>query len=217
MSRYTSRRSYEWSAAIAYLAGLFASDGCLANNGRHLIMTSKDYELIAYTQEILETYTKVQTKIGQFNTQAYHFQFSNVALYDFFLAAGITPAKSKTIQSVTVPNNFYIDFLRGYFDGDGTVYGFQDHRWRNSFMYYCGFVSASPVFLSWLQSANQQLLGTTAGSIHRNNQAQTLLYAKKDSRVLFSAMYASCGTPRLTRKYEAFKHFIESDPHVRIT
>jgi len=155
--------------------------------------------------------------MGQFNTQAYHFQFSNVALYDFMLTAGLTAAKSKTIGSVLIPDEFYIDFLLGYFDGDGTVYGFQDRRWPNSYMYYCGLVSASPQFLIWLQATNQRLLDVGAGTIHPNTRAQTLLYAKRDSQKVFAAMYVCHDTPRLIRKYDKFKHFIETDPYAKIT
>jgi len=54
MRRYSYKKSYSWNKDIAYIIGLFASDGCLANNNRHLILTSKDYELIAYTQSILK-------------------------------------------------------------------------------------------------------------------------------------------------------------------
>jgi len=210
------KRTYEWNPGLAYVVGLFASDGCLANNGRHLILTSKDYELIEYTQGILETYTKVRLKTGQFDTQAYHFQFSNVALYDFMLESGVTPAKSKTINSVSVPDELYADFLRGYFDGDGTVYGYRDIRWPNSYMYYCEFISASPKFLLWLQSMNQRLAGVSPGSIRSGTRAQVLSYAKRDSRKLFATMYAGRDTPRLLRKYTKLRDFIESDPYARI-
>ena len=217
MRRYAYKRTYQWSAALAYVLGLFASDGCLANNGRHLILTSKDYELIQYTQDILDVHTKVRLKTGQFDTQAYHFQYSDVALYDFMSTFGITPAKSKTIDKISVPDELYADFLRGYFDGDGTVYGYQDTRWPNSYMYYCEFISASPKFLLWLQSMNQRLTGASPGSIRSGTRAQVLSYAKRDSRKLFDAMYAECDTPRLLRKYTKLRDFIESDPYAKIS
>jgi hypothetical protein len=79
---------------------------------------------------------------------------SNTALYDFLLSIGLTSNKSKTISVLGVPPEYYADFLRGCFDGDGTTYSYWDTRWKSSFMYYIAFVSASPPFLEWLRREN---------------------------------------------------------------
>lgn len=157
---------------------------------------------------------KVGTKIGGYSgTSAFNLQFGNVAFYDFLLLAGLTPAKSKTIGSINVPDMYYVDFLRGYFDGDGTVWGYWDPRWRSSLMYYTGYVSASLTFIQWLQHKNQQLIGTTAGVIKPSPRAYTLTYAKANSQQLFSAMYYAPGLPKLSRKYDKFIAFLEADPY----
>src|SRR5436305_454382 len=124
MRRYSPKKFYEWNNNLAYLVGLIASDGCLVNNGRHLNLTSKDIELINHTQLILNMNVKFWLKRSMYGGEAYHLQFSNVALYDFLLATGLTPAKSKTLGKLNISDLYYPDFLRGYFDGDGTVYGF---------------------------------------------------------------------------------------------
>lgn len=213
MRRQKYKKIYAWNPELAYLVGLFASDGCLINNGRHLNITSKDIEIIDHVQNILSMNVKVATKSGQFHTFAYHLQFSNVAFYDFLLAACLTPAKSKTIGALKIPHYYYGDFLRGYIDGDGTVYGFWDKRWKNSFMYYCEFISASPVFLKWLQQMNSNLFGTGDGNIRSGARANILGYAKKDSRKLFSYMYYSVNLPKLSRKHLKFVDFINIDPY----
>ncbi len=145
---------------MAYLVGLLTSDGCLIGDGRHIALTSKDIDIIQMTQTILhkEHLEKFGTKIGQFKTSTYQFQFADAALYDFLILAGITPAKSKTIQSVNLPDEYYFAFLRGYFDGDGTIYGYIDPRWNKSYMYYTSFASASPNFLVWLDGQMHALL-----------------------------------------------------------
>ncbi|MGH7241101.1 MAG: LAGLIDADG family homing endonuclease, partial [Candidatus Saccharimonadales bacterium] len=135
MRRYEYRKKYEWNPDIAYLSGLIASDGCLSNNGRHLNITSNDIEILEYVIDILDLKVKISTKKNGFGGLGSYIQFGDVALYDFFLNAGITPSKSKTILKVNVPREFYRDFLRGVFDGDGSVYGFWDRRWRSSLMY----------------------------------------------------------------------------------
>jgi hypothetical protein len=213
MKRHPYRKFYHWDPDIAYLVGLIAADGCLVNNGRHINVTSKDYEIIATTQAILHMDVKVSIKMGGYGTQAYNLQFSNVAFYDFLVSAGLTPAKSKTIGKLLVPPELYADFLRGHFDGDGTVYGFWDKRWRSSLMYYTAYISASPVFLQWLQFMNLCLAHTTKGTIKPHTRALSLSYAKADSQKLFSFMYYQNGLPMLTRKYTKFIAFLQADPY----
>lgn len=207
-NRYTYKQRYIWNPDLAYIAGLFASDGCLANNGRHLIMTSKDKEIINHTMRILEIKAQPRVKVGAFGTVAYHLQFSNVALYDFFLASGITPAKSKTMGTMKIPDEYYADFLRGYFDGDGTSYGYMDKRWKSSFMFYVGFTSASRNFLTYLQATNTALIGTTSGSIRAGTRVDNLVYAKADSLKLAAFMYYGSGVPHLARKKAKLDGFI---------
>ena len=209
MSRYKLSKIYEWNGQLAYLAGLIASDGCLINNGRHLNITSIDREIIDYAQSILgKEKLKVQPKTGQYGTPAFAWQFSDVSLYDFFIQHGITPQKSKTIKSVDVPDEYWCDFLRGYFDGDGTVYGYFDKRWKNSFMFYCGFASASDDFLVWLRGKNTDLIGVGKGSIRKSTRVKLLGYAKADSRLIHSAIY---GDKTCSDKYSLIRKRVKFD------
>ena len=189
MSRYKVKKTYTWSNQLAYLAGLFASDGCLLSNGRHLNITSKDLQIIASCQEILNKNTKIGTKYGRFKTKAFYWQFSDVALYDFFLNAGIEPRKSKSIKQVSVPDQYWGDFLRGYFDGDGTTYGYLDKRWPNARMFYTGFISSSLDMLNWIAYKNRNLLHTNGCSIRKGARADSLVYAKSDSIKIYNSMY----------------------------
>src|ERR1035441_606734 len=106
MGRQPYRKFYQWDANLAYFAGLMAADGCLINDGRPLNITSKDFEIIQYVKDIVDTAAKVTVRLGYFHTPAYNLTFGDVALYDFLLTIGITPAKSKTINSVAIPDIF---------------------------------------------------------------------------------------------------------------
>lgn len=217
MRRYTSKHTYKWTRDIAYIVGLFASDGCLSNDGRHLNMTSKDLDIIYATLKILNKNSPVKTKLSPSGAQAYYVQFGDVSFYDFLISAGLMPRKSKVMGSLAIPKMYFADFLRGLFDGDGTVYGYQDKRWPSSFMYYTGFVSASPTFLIWLQSEIIKYTGVNGGKIKQGIRAQVLVFAKADSRKLYEFMYTNNPSFRLIRKFEKLKNFIINDPHVKIT
>ena len=67
------------------------------------------------------------------------------------MSIGLMPNKTKIIGAVKIPNNYFFDFLRGHFDGDGTFYSYWDPRWRSSHMFYVVFASASLKHIIWLQ------------------------------------------------------------------
>lgn len=213
MRRYKNKKIYSWNSEIAYIAGLFASDGCLYKDGRHLNITSKDTILLEIVRTILNLKGNYKSKISGYGKVSYYVQFSDVALYDFLYNAGIKPAKSKSIGKLDIPDNFYSDFLRGYFDGDGCVYGFWDKRWKSSLMYYTEFASASPAFLQWLKSQNTQLAHTSSGRVKKSTRVSALSYAKKDSKLLFEFMYHDMSLPSLARKRTKFIDFLEADPY----
>ena len=200
---------------MAYVAGLIASDGCMSKDGRHVALTSVDTEVLVTTKNILKkaiTVARIASGAGLF---AYRIQISDVSLYRFLFEAGLRPAKSKTIHRVDVPDDLYADFLRGEFDGDGSIWGYKDARWRNSYMYYTSFVSASDPYLIWLQRANCRLAGTTSASLQKYQDPRVgmLRYAKADTILLFRFMYYRPGLPKLTRKHRKFIELLSSDPY----
>lgn len=213
--RYNQKKKYKWSKDIAYLVGLFTADGNLSKDGRHLNITSKDIEIIKNVKAILGKDTPEKIKHGAFKTPAYYIQFSDVSLYDFMKSVGLYPNKSLTIGRLDIPNNYFLDFLRGLFDGDGTIYGYKDKRWPASYMYYTAFASGSRTFLEWLQLSINRLVNMQGGTMSRKRRALMLTYAKSDTRRLFDAMYVDSNGPMLTRKYDKFVAFFASDPYAR--
>ena len=94
----------DWSETMAYIVGLLATDGCLSSDRRHIILTSRDRELVETFLACLGRpikYTVGRTRRGK---RAYYAQFSDVAFYDWLLARGLTPRKA---------SRAHIDWLRG--------------------------------------------------------------------------------------------------------
>ncbi len=214
--RYSKKRSYEWSENMAYLAGLMASDGCLSKDGRHLDFTSKDIEQLQNFNLALERSIKISEKSSGPNTSAYRVQFSDVALYDFLNESGITPNKSLTIGKVKVPDDFYADFFRGVFDGDGSCFGGWDKRWKSSFAYNLTVSSASYRFLLFLQSKNSQIIGTGNGYIRYANRVYILSYAKSDTIKIHNKIYQRSNSIFLSRKKQKLESFITTDKNANI-
>ncbi len=196
----------KWSPEFAYAVGLLTADGCLLSDGRHIDFTSKDKELVQTFKECLKLKTKVSTKKSGLGKMYFRVQFSDVLFREFLISIGITPKKSKIIGQVKVPDGFFRDFLRGYFDGDGTSYSFYDSLFPTSYRFYISFASASPAYILWLQGRIKTLLGLK-GYINRYTDKPylQLKYAKKEAIVLVSEMYYADGLPHLSRKYLKIK------------
>jgi hypothetical protein len=209
-------RKVVWSADFSYCIGLIATDGCLSKDNRHIDFTSKDYELVKLFRDILKPNVMIGQKLNGKGFSAYRVQFSDVVLYDFLLSIGLTPKKSKTMGSLLIPDQFYADFLRGCFDGDGSSNGYWDKRWRSSFMYYISLVSASSVFLEWIRLKNIEMIGLSNCKIKswvkNGNICYNLNYAKADSMKLFEYIYYRDNLPLLQRKYDKIIKFFVTDP-----
>lgn len=195
--------STEWTPELAYAVGLLATDGNLSKDGRHLDFTSKDKQLVETLKECLGVTTKTARKGSgiSLGKKYYHVQFGDVLFYRWLLSLGLTPRKSKTIGILKIPRRYFFDFLRGCFDGDGSVYSYWDPRWRSSFMFYISFCSASIPFLEWLQTEISWGLAVSGGHITRSSRSYILRYAKGDSASLFRKMYHGNHFLFLKRKY----------------
>lgn len=194
-----------WSPKLAYAIGLIATDGCLYKDGRHMAFVSRDLQLIKVFMKCLGLKNKISRKESGFLKGSYSFwvQFVDVNFYKFLLSIGLTPAKSKTMGKIEIPDKYFFDFLRGSFDGDGTFYSYWDKRWASSFMFYLVFISASLKHIEWLRGEIKKSLAVS-GHISRfaHTKAFQLRYAKGESALIFKNMYHAGNVPRLDRKYK---------------
>ncbi|MBY0539709.1 LAGLIDADG family homing endonuclease [Patescibacteria group bacterium] len=163
--------------------------------------TSKDKDLVALFRKCLKLDTKISSKLSGEGNVSYHTQFGDVLFYGFLTQIGLTPAKSKTISRVAIPDGFFVDFLRGYFDGDGSSYSYADSVFKKSYRFYISFTSASPKFIEWLREELNKALNVKGYLSHnRNNAYVQLKYAKKESVLIAKAMYYDARIPYLKRK-----------------
>ena len=194
----------KWSPELSYSIGLITADGNLSKDGRHLNLTSKDLEQIKTFKKALGLKNKIGKKgSGSSSKKKYYvIQFGDVLFYRFLLSIGLTPAKSITISSVSIPDEYFWDFLRGYFDGDGYSSSFYDSIWKNSYRFYLGFASGSLTYLKWLQNKINIFI-SISGHISKNinyPSSTQLKYSKCEAITLAKKMYYNDKVLCLTRK-----------------
>ncbi len=196
-----SKTHVAWSPQFAYAVGLLTTDGSLSKDGRHIDLTSKDTEQLENFLRCLGRKNRIGTKNNGQGQQALRVQFSDVVFYAFLAGIGLTPNKTKTIGKIKVPDEYFFDFLRGHFDGDGSFHSYFDPRWRSSFMFYTIFVSASKKHIDWLREEIRKRLGIS-GHITKSktDSIYQLKFAKAESLQLIPKMYYDKQSVCLTRK-----------------
>jgi intein-encoded DNA endonuclease-like protein len=141
----------KWTSELAYAIGLLTTDGCLSRKTNLIDLTSKDTEQLTNFLKCLGIKLNIGQKLNGSGQTSSRVQFKNVIFYNFLIKIGLKPAKSRTLGPLKIPNKYFFDFLRGCFDGDGYSYSYWDPRWKSSFMFYIGFVSASRKFIYWIR------------------------------------------------------------------
>lgn len=192
-----------WSPSFAYALGLMVSDGCLSKDGRHLVFTSKDIELVRTIKECLGVSVSIcrKSRSTEKIKRYYYVQFGSRIYYDWLMSVGLTPAKSKTIGPVKVPDKYFADFLRGCIDGDGCI---SVHKHPESIhpQLRVRLTSASKSFLTWVFYTISERFRVQGGFIRQCPRAFELTFCKSDSIIILNRIYYPGVKHYLDRKYQ---------------
>lgn len=199
-----------WNENLSYLAGLIASDGSLAKNRPRIQFTNSDKELVDMVIEIFDNHVKRDTTKPTRYTRGgsvwWVYKITSRKLYYFFLNAGIEPAKSKTINSIDVPDKLFADFLRGEIDGDGSFCYCKEKDTISTTIN-----SGSKQFLVFLRGKiNKLITNNTQGSINYNNNCYRLNFGLYDTQNIYSSIYGNDCEYYLHRKYNKLRKFFDS-------
>jgi hypothetical protein len=116
----------------AWVLGLLASDGNVdTSNSKNIISISQSGEngqkIIEYVKNILESNNPIrQTKTTR--QDAYSISFSSKNMVGSLSKYNIIPRKTDTYTFPDIKNAFYKSFIRGYFEGDGSVGIYQTRK-----------------------------------------------------------------------------------------
>ena len=209
LGRTVSGENSGWSPDLAWAIGLIATDGNLSPDGRHLVVRSKDYDMLETLRRCLRLTNRITATSNGRGGYYHTLQWSDRAFYRWLLQLGLTPAKSLTLRPLAIPDDYFADFFRGCIDGDGSVRTYTDryHVQKNeAYVYerlYLSIVSASRAFIEWLQTTVARLTGV-AGSLTVRHKPGAhplwmLCYAKAKSIRLIAWMYYAATLPCLER------------------
>lgn len=217
-------KSYSWTPELAYAVGLITTDGNLSSDGRHISLTSSDLQLLTTFKNCLglsNTITK-NPKGSYSKKQSYKIQFGDVSFYKWLQEIGLMPRKTSRLNEISVPDEFFRDFLRGHLDGDGSIVTYED-RYNTfkdpKYVYtrlYVHFLSASQKHIVWIYQKIKDTIDIK-GDLNNDRKRKLgedkkivwrLRFSKKASLKLLLWLYYKPSLPCLERKREIAKRFL---------
>lgn len=112
----------------AYFLGLFYADGNIFKKKKwnsyniSLTQSEKDFDIVLKLKNALETDRKI-TEILIKDKKYYTLSINSNKIYEDLVKLGLSENKSLIINFPTfLPDNLINHFIRGYFDGDGSVW-----------------------------------------------------------------------------------------------
>ncbi len=198
----------------AYFLGLLYADGCIHNTKpRFLISLHEDdkYILDKFAENIKyngQLYKRISKKEN--NSDQYCLSITSEKIKMDLIKLGCIPKKSLIVQSPTetqVPDKYINHFIRGYFDGDGSV-GYtkriiNENSYKEQFAQIvgsCSFIDELILKLDFLEKINVSL-------VNNGNNKNIQIKNKKDFIEIYNYLYKDA-TIFLTRKLEKFKEIL---------
>lgn len=190
--RYCINQDYfkTWSHNMAYVLGLWFADGCIYKGKIFdITLPAKDKYILKKVKEELgyegNLYDCVDRQVVRIN-------FSCKVIYDDLISIG-----------PFVPKEFLPDFVRGYFDGNGSIKRMKNNRLNSS------FYGENKFFLLTLLEVLKAEAGVIGGSF--DNSSMTLRFGKNDTLRLCEYMYKNNPELFLLRKYEKYLSYKEDN------
>jgi len=195
----------QWSNEMAWVLGLLFTDGCLHNSRatKGVSFAQKDLGLLKKVLNLLQC----DAKIYKPSNHVPGFSLNSDQLYEQLISLGLTPRKSLTMQFPDVPEPYVRHFIRGCWDGDGSVfYGVNNNRPTIRASYVCGSLSFITVMAAEFKKA-----GFPERTIYHGNGRQSYSFrfnGGEQCYQLFRYFYDNVPeTQYLKRKYLKFKNF----------
>lgn len=200
----------------AYWLGFIAADGCITNTN-YFAIALKDEDILLQLKRDLEYTGDVYAPKQNLNTDYYRLNFSSKKLCDDLRALGIHECKSLSYNSLpNLDNALMPHFIRGYFDGDGSLYqgesfNYNKDRTEKYFNSYFRFnIIATESFCSCLNNYLKDIIHYE-GKIHPHSNSDMYyynVYSKQAILNLYNYLYTN-STVYLNRKYNIWQDFLQ--------
>jgi len=219
-----------WSKEMAYVLGVVYTDGSIdpgtkLNPSRkttvkmpRLSISQKEPELLNKVLKLMNCDAKLYHHKRYISDEGivagalYTFSITNEKIYHDLIKIGLTPDKSKTILFPNIPQEYIRHFIRGCWDGDGSVY-LESRTGNIGAAYVSGSANFSAMLILELAKA-----GLSRARIYKKKYRKKLgeegcsysiRYRKReDCWKLYRLLYQDVSSDQyLERKYKVFENY----------
>lgn len=214
------------SATVAYWLGFLSADGYVnysPTGGTYEVgieLASKDEEhLVNFLRDINSSGLIYRREKSPFVHKGYNnsYKESSVRIYSKHMVESLNKygiINSKT-YSITfpdnIPKNYVWDYIRGFFDGDGSVFVNDVQSCSGKIFPYIGvnFTAYSKEFLLGIRDKLlEESISPTINKANKNSDSYQLYIRKQeDVAKFFRLIYPSSSVRKLERKYIKFINF----------
>lgn len=191
----------KWSNEMAYALGFIYADGHVNHKLDYFSIAQKEREILDKLKKLM----KAEQNITHYDHQDIYFlSIGNKEMVGDLVKLGVIPKKSLVVKFPTMSSEYVSHFIRGYFDGDGSICK-SGNCWRAS------FTTGSGEFINSVKDNLEKLVLVSIQKIykHQTANAYNLYYHSKDDlNKLFHFFYDNYTLNNnlfLNRKYENFK------------
>ena len=204
---------------MAYVLGFFSADGYMTVNrrgGQFWCIQITDGEILRQIKKTIKSDHKISIRFSKNSNEKdlYRLQIGSIEMCDDLRKLGLGERKTKNLAIPNVPKKYFLDFVRGYFDGDGHVWvGYiNKKRKTKTLIIQTGFTSCSGDFLEVMR-CRLEYFGINKGVIsNRDKNYFRLTYSVAGALNLYKFMYnGSCIKNKLflNRKKVIFENFMK--------
>ena len=159
----------EWTHDSAYVFGLWFADGCISNHYEFIIsLHSRDADILKSIKEAMHFEGSIKKRKNLSELRICSKRITNK-----IKKLGGKEKKSLDCIFPYVPKSFLPDFIRGVFDGDGSIY----KTYKNT--YGSSFTSGSKDFIYGLHNKIKESIEGIGGNIYESNRGEIIIKCVK--------------------------------------
>lgn len=200
-----------WTQENAYIYGWVISDGCLLREGRNktsyaVRITSNDKAMVEWLHESLCVGNKIYSQGKSFTIK-----YRNVDGISFMMKHGLTERKSLTVEFPEIPDLYVWSFIRGIFDGNGSV---TLSKTKYNTYAQVSITSGSKIFLEKMSEKFKEFNIESHLYMDRRttNKSWYLRLTKRSEIEKFYEMTYSGASVFLDRKHDKFNEYFSQKP-----
>lgn len=202
----------KWSANMAYIIGFTYADGYLVrtdNNKDNIPFYRLGWHLAHKDISILQRFKdelQLTSDIKVLADGSIDLRTTNQALCIFMLEKGVLPNKTKRLSMPDMPIEMEPHFIRGYFDGDGTVYR---RKQKNDSWLSINIVGSTKYFLQTIGDVMRARIRVIP-KIRSKGTYWVLEFNNMESIAIYRWLYDNDNSLFLDRKRQVFVDWLKN-------